>query len=281
MVGLHRLYVSCLDANLAGIWPLTLITENLRWLDKMTLGFESRLAESYAKNEPWSDVECNANTVWVGAIMKNEYNILDESEKTPLSLLKLKLHGLDLPAIIEGSIAVVIDLTKLRFLVLYSCGGLGEAFALLRVKDNNLEDTPGMTESLKHLTRLKLRHERTTPLFQSQLETFLATLPPLFSLQVLLEGCSEAQVLQPILKVHGKSLEVLVWDERRRRRSEVGQDTAVMLRGHAHLEAISSACPNLNSLGLSLDWHGLSNSEACRKAVRLDIQPIQPYADSI
>ena len=237
-----------------GNWPIQLVANNFSSLKELSLGFRALVARTYERDGTWSEDMYTPYTISLGNLMRKELREIDGPSKYPLRLRRLKLCGLDLRVIIHGRIGIHFYFRGLRTLVLHSCSGLSQGPTLLRNKDKGSSNPPGPINVFVNLRILQIRHEMTTPLFQIQLETFLTSLHPLVSLQILLEGTFPPQNVEPILKVHGRRLKYLVWDERSCRRTSARDDTTIMPVGFLRLGTISDMCPRLISLGLSLDW---------------------------
>ena len=255
---LSQLRLPCLDLGPCQDWPLRAITDNLVSLNHLALGFETMIAKAYANDEPQSDSVISDRTCELGDNMNNHFLSERPLPHAPLALNHLELIGLNLYRIINGSIGILFNVCPLKTLVIHSCSGISDAFTLLKVQDPILRHAAGLFGSFQNLKNLEFRYEISTPDHKSILETFVVSLPPLVSLQVLLDGCTQAHDLEPILKIHGKSLRTLVWDERSGRRLGTWEDTSIILEAgyneEKNLETIARQCPNLVSLGLSLNW---------------------------
>ena len=87
------------------------------------------------------------------------------------------------------------------------------------------------------------------------LKAFLINLAPLQILHILLEGFSEIEILEEVLKVHSCSLRSLIWDERNAARLTVQRDRSVFnIEDFLELKLISQYCTQLKAIGLSIKW---------------------------
>ena len=241
-----------------------MIACNVKSLRYLRVGFESMVVESYANSrDSVSDAMQRDNSTKFGEVIKRCKGS-DNRAELLLRLARLQVDGFDFHYLIEGRSGLRFDFSCLRCLALTSCCGLVEAFAILQISKTGSRNTSGVVGSLENLNSFKLRHERTTKIFQSQLETFLTSLRPLLSLQVILEGCSEPQDLTPILEIHGLRLQVLVWDERSSKRSTALHTTSITPYRNGHVHKIAEHCRRLKCLGLSLDWEVIEALEAWR-----------------
>ena len=158
--------------------------------------------------------------------------------------------------------ALDINFNSITQLRLESCPGLRQAFSLLK--------GPGVPSKLglDALEDLYVRRENPGRDFSSTFKRFLTSIRGLKYLRVLVDGAFQAQDLQPILKVHGQTLEGLVWDERSGPRTFLDLSTSVLpLRAaHGNLSLISQYCPHLRELGIPLDWKAIKE-RPCSKAV--------------
>ena len=82
----------------------------------------------------------------------------------------------------------------------------------------------------------------------------------------------------PVLEKHGKSLQTLVWDDRRRPRKDTNEDTSLFLRGN-NLNLIAQKCPNLRALGLSMRW-GIPQSATAQPVVRIPMRYLIQYFEA-
>lgn len=134
-------------------------------------------------------------------------------------------------------------------LILESCKDLPELFT----KQASLSEVDS-PDCMKKLRSLSIRYENSSNAFQAQLQSFLCQMHPLENLYILLEGEAEAQDLRPILAVHGKTLRCLVWEEREGRRVSIAKSRMTNSAGISHLQVISHLCPNLEELGVAINW---------------------------
>lgn len=194
----------------------------------------------------------SVNPAHFACVGKNiEVRCGDETGTGPiLDLSTLRLCGLDLKLLFQGLKRPLINFAYLTRLKFESCPNVVAALDLLRTSQLS---TPNPNR-LK-LQSFVLRCEIILPPFRAALEAFLCSLDGLWELQVLLEGSHTAQDLAPILRVHGKSLRILVWDERTGPRTSTRQSTTSVI-GTCHLKTISTFCRELTSLGIPLNWQG-------------------------
>ena len=254
--GLRRLEINSLALNQEDEWPLDLLTRNLDTLEFLSLGSETAVADRYTRQGAWSRTSSIDDTDKLGEVLSNKLQTVTVSKKPSLALKHLCLIGLNSYAVFKGRIGVTIQWQGLTVLRLYSCARLNSAIVILRRH-------PGM---LRNLKVLHVRQERGVDPMEPHLELFLACLPPLRSLQVLLEGETLPQNLAPILKIHGKSLRRLVWDQRRYRRTKSYQHVVIMPARYGFLPDIAAACPNLEHLGMSLDWRLLMGDDNSQRS---------------
>ena len=159
----------------------------------------------------------------------------------------------------------MIQLDHLRSLQLHSCPDLGIALLRRGREQQNYKYYPPLG---LQLIELSIRHENTSPKFESILQDFLCSLGGLQTLHVLLQGSFSSHYLDPILAVHGTSLRSLVWDERQgpRLKLDVGTMALYDSTRRGHLRTISRNCPKLRALGIALDWSILIDLELSEKA---------------
>ena len=176
----------------------------------------------------------------------------------PLAPETLHLCGFDFATILRFAHPHTIDLSNLHSLTLESCSGLCQAFASL-VPDQDLgaESLANMNFRPKHFF---IRQEIPCLSFQTNLEHFLCNIPGLTQLCVLLDGFPP-QKLGEILKIQGKSLQSLVWDERQLARTETGMSHHHFTTPMGRLVKIAKYCRRLTALGIALDWQAINGSE--------------------
>ena len=182
-----------------------------------------------------------------------------------MHLKSLSLCGLDLDSILTNSSYFSIDFNALQSLTLESCAGLEHALPKLMGPDVVHHETLGALR----LETFILRHECPYTFFAQALETFLLSLRPLKTLHILLENPSQACLPFESLKHHGKTLQSLIWDERRSPRSDVSADTSRIPDKFFHLKYIARYCTKLRALGITLDWEILASSDKIQQEVRL------------
>ena len=244
-----------------------MIACNVKSLRYLRVGFESLVVESYANSrDSVSDAMQRDNSTKFGEVMKRCKGS-DNRAELLLRLARLQVDGFDFHYLIEGRSGLRFDFSCLRCLAMTSCCGLVEAFAILQISKTGSRNTSGVVGSLENLNSFKLRHERTSTVLQSQLETFLTSLRPLGTLQVILEGCSKPQDLTSILKIHGPRLQILVWDERSGKRSTALHTTSIGHSAVGRLRNIAMYCRRLKYLGLSLPWETIATKKQWRYRV--------------
>lgn len=249
--------------------PDELLARNWQTLRNLHLGLENYIAEQYASDhaDPNFDQMTDGAgtsrdrstgvTSDCGNDVENKLLGLGHSTIPMLSLEELRLCGLDLGILALSPIATRVDFTNLTTLRLESCLDLDDTL-------RRLIESGGLSFGAKCVPRLKsflLRQERCSPLFRKRLGTFLCSFSGLQHLHVLLEGSATWRVLGPILILHGKSLQTLVWDQRSGPRIAPGASLSVYAKGFECLETISNLCPNLIGLGVPLDWNQISTQK--------------------
>ena len=247
-------------------WATELLTRNYQNLCHLRLGSDANIVTDYAIDGwfPFDEIG-RQNTDNVAVLMGDKTQDLNEPSTPVVRLESLSLVGLDLHAFANGSIAPVIDFNSLSILKLESCACLEAAFPLLTGSGSGKRKV----KSALRLHTLAIRHESTVNDFLRQLEIFLLSLKPLTHLHVLLEGHFTSDIeMQKILRVHGKLLRSLVWDERTEPRNGVRKQCALFPSEFENLELIAKHCPGLTALGISLDWKDLARSEENHKKVR-------------
>ena len=244
-----------------------LLARNHQNLRHLRLGSELDLVKEYANNG-YMDSNGTARfclTETFAEIMQKKVAALKEPSTPVVRLKSLSLIGHDLYAFAKGLVEPEIDFNCLSILTLESCENLEAAFPLL----GGLGDGRRKTKSALGLHTLAIRHENTSDDFLQGLEDFLVSLKPLAHLHVLLEGDYDGTIkMRKVLRVHGKSLRSLVWDERTGPRRDVHGDTTTFPDDHENLETVSKHCPGLKALGISLDWSDIACSEGNHKKVK-------------
>ena len=239
-------------------WAASMLARNAESLHKLNLGFTNRIAHDYAleRRPPYDEM----STLLANGVEKALAK-LGPDPLIHLSLESLTLCGFDFDSVVRGEIGLDIDFNNLTVLKLESCDGLSQALNLLAGQ----RDSPKL--ALGALDDFFLRLEEPVQNFSAGLETFLTSIRGLTSLQVLIDGASATQNIQPILKVHGESLRTLVWDERRGRRTKLGVSTSLLPFKFGNLKAISQFCRFLQVLAIPLNWEVISRSDENRRAV--------------
>ena len=257
--GLSELSIDSMDFDRGGsLWAARLLVENAETLDHLTLGLTTRIAYDYALNE--RPRYANMSTLFAADVKKG-LSELDLEPMLHLSLESLYLSGLDLGSVIRGEMAFDIDFNKIVELRLKSCPGLSQVLYLLTGQG----DSPKL--ALGALQDLYLRLENPDPNFITNLECFLKSVRRLIHLQVLIDKVSTVHDIEPILRIHGKTLITLVWDERCGRRTHLGVSSSLLSSKTGNLGVISRKCPYLTTLGIPLDWETISNSDKYHESV--------------
>ena len=239
-------------------WAASMLVTNAESLHDLHLGFTNRVTQDYTlERRPQYDE--------MSALLASDLaKIVSERGPDPpihLSLKSLSLCGIDFGSVVRKEISLDIDFNNLTMLRLESCAGLSQAFQLLtgQVDSSKL--------ALSALQDLFVRLEEPGLNFSASLETFLTSIRKLSYLQVLIDRASAFQNLRPILKVHGKSLHTLVWDERRGPRTQLGVSTSLLSSKLGNLKVISQYCRYLQILGIPLYWEAISSSDKHHLAV--------------
>ena len=244
-------------------WATELLARNYQNLRHLRLGSEVLLAKDYAKNG-YMIPDGSGDTVDLAELMDEKVEALNESSTPVVRLESLSLIGLDLHSFAEGAIKPVVDFNSLSMLTLESCACLEEAFPLLTGSGAGRRKA----KSALQLHTLAIRHENTADDFVRELEIFLLSLKPLAHLHILLEGAYTRDIkMEKVLRVHGRCLQSLVWDERSMPRGDVYFDTAVFPEEYETWELIAKHCPELKALGISLDWEDITGSDNKHKKV--------------
>ena len=170
-----------------------------------------------------------------------------------LQLETLHLIGLDfrkLTADSEAPFLELSELSRLKVLTLESCFIEGATLSLL-----SPQTALGLTWTPR-LQSFSLRYEKSDAAFQHQVRAFLRSFTGLVHLSVLLEGSGGSIDPDCFIKNHGRTLKTLVWDQRSKPRTLVGQPTSIPLDSSVRCcaGAIARGCPGLRELGLSLRY---------------------------
>ncbi len=253
---LHKLRLGSLrsrwgryESNLDRYWQTTLVARNCNTLRHLELGFETDAAEDFFGgpifDDEWTGPE---QTMIFGRMLKEECDYPNAS----MSLHSLKLINCDVDVLLNKKQWQSMDLRNLTKLVLEDCYGQ-EVFP----SSSHTSKKPEVTHCLPNLTTFTYRQKNLDRYERKQLKDFLCSLPRgLSDLSVLLDGTKKSVTLEPILRVHGKTLRTLVWDERSCRRTTLNHSGATYPSkdGVGHLSTISKACHGLIELGLTIDW---------------------------
>lgn len=253
--------------DLNGISATKLLLRNYQNLRHLRLGSEVDLAIEYARKgylDPGELQRVNATKAFA-KLAKSEVAALNEPSPPFLRLESLSLIGLNFLAFVGALIEPDIDFNSLSMLTLESCACLEAALPFLT---GAVTGKPKAKSSLR-LHTLAIRHENASSRCLRKLETFLLLLKPLANLHILLEGLYDEGIdMRKLLRVHGKSLQSLIWDERMGPRSDVQDDTSLLPDDHKDLTLIAKYCPGLKALGIGFDWQDIFESDKNHKKVR-------------
>lgn len=170
-----------------------------------------------------------------------------------LQLETVHLIGFDFRKLTTDSEAPFLELSelsRLEVLTLESCFIEGATLSLL-----SPQTALGLTWTPR-LQSFHLRYEKSDAMFQHQVRAFLGSFTGLVHLSVLLEGSGGYIDPDCFIENHGRTLKTLVWDQRSKPRTLVGQSTSIPL-DHSFrycIYAIARGCPGLRELGLSLPY---------------------------
>lgn len=258
-----ELYLRDLKTDVGANLPAALLARSFAYLTYLELSDETRVASKYQEKGILNEAEARTRAIYAGfgPAFAQDVNDgwLDDTHHGCFPKW-LKLCGLHLGILLLDEENAnnesknqypkpVFDLEELESLTMDSCFSVWSTFSEF-----------DCTQDLPALKSFSLRQENVSNDFKSGLERFLRILPGLQELQVLLEGVSMAQDLDRILDVQGPSLRKLVWDEREARRTTTSKSSTIFSISKSHLELVSLRCPNLEMLGLSLDWSKFTNS---------------------
>ena len=163
---------------------------------------------------------------------------------------------------------ICFDLSNVHTLVFESCSGLNEAFN--RFKKAIAADRTCQTTCKSKLKSLTIRHDQEQVGSLTDLCEFVCALSGLTHLSVLLDGY-DPQIIDPILRQHGKTLRSLVWDERRTSRIRADETVHTFITHIGRLCKIARHCPNLSALGMAFNWLSIIDNETYCERVR-DLQ---------
>ncbi len=249
--GLQRLAITDLNTEQSCEWPSKLIAHNRSTLRHLCLGIKNTIAREYATYSPPN------RGGFPGSFAEAVKGVLPANEQVLMPMLSLEtlvLYGLNLEEVATGALGLMIDFNCITVLKLDSCHGLEDAFPLLMGNDFQ-----SASQSVLRLTSFFVRHKDSSQNFAQHLATFLTSFTGLRKLVLLLEGQNQAMSKAPILEKHGKTLQKLVWDERRGPRNDTKTDTFLHLKDN-NLLLISVKCPNMMALGLPMRWDCLQAS---------------------
>ena len=214
-------------------WATKMVAQNAETLHHLGLGFTTRIAHDIAcgRSSPYNVMSSSFAVCLKDTVSKSCLEPLIH-----LSLKSLSLGGFDLGSVIRGEMALDIDFRNITKLRLESCSGLSQAFSLF------IGQADSSKLALGALQDLFLRLEDPDPNFSTGLESFLTSIRGLKHLQVLMEKIAAVHDIEPILKVHGKTLDTLVWDERSGPRKRLDVSTSRIPANLGHLKVISRNC---------------------------------------
>ena len=273
--GLRLLSIESMDLDRGGCeWAASMLFVNAESLRDLHLGFTNRIAHDYAlKRRPQHD---EMSALLASGLDKILSECSPEDPLIHLSLESLALCGFDfgsvVRSVVRNEIGLDVDFNNLTMLRLESCAGLSQAFQLLMGQADSsklaLSALQGLFVRLEEPVQdLFVGLKEPVQDFTPGLESFLTSIGGLTSLQVLIDGASATQDLEPILKVHGESLRMLVWDERRGRRTHLGVSTSLLPSKVGNLNVISQYCRCLEVLAIPLDWEAIRSSDEHHMAV--------------
>lgn len=245
--GLQNLSIRDLNIEQKCEWPSRLIIQNRETLRYLHLGVLSTVAQEYAMNPRPSQHTLPSS---FAEVAKKALPASEREAMPKMFLNTLGLYGLNLENIVGGATGLEVDFNSMTSLRLESCSGLIVAFDLLLQNDGSQTAT---LSALK-LTSFFVRHENGGQKFAQQLTAFLTSFTGLKHLGLLLQGQCQAMSKAPILEMHGKTLQTLVWDERKGSRHDTTGDPSLFGKDN-NLKLISLKCPNLTALGLPVGWY--------------------------
>ena len=252
--GMNSLSVQSMDLDRGGCcWAAAMIAENAESLSHLHIGFTTHIAHDFAlKRRP----QYRRLSTLFTADLKTSLSDFDRGDQLiHLSLESLWLCGLDIGNIVRGEMAFDIDFNNMTRLRLESCPGLSQAFSLF------IDPASSSKLALGALEDLFVRLEDPDANFSGNLESFLTAIRGLYHLSVLIDKALAVQDLEPILKVHGKTLDTLVWDERSGPRTHLDTSTSLLSTRFRNLRVISHYCPSLTTLAIPLSWEAISSSD--------------------
>ena len=249
MVGLRTLSISCLAASITGA---RLVAKNSSTLQELEIGLETAALNAYLRDTIHEEV-VDSNLTLTFCRLLPDYSDPAEVSVAYLKLRKLKVIGMDTRLLFGGPFRPLTDLSVLMTLTLESCHGLYNSFRSLANKTGS--------ESINRLPRLcslTIRQERVDHYYPTDsIASFLYSMSPLTTLHVLLSGISNYQRLKGILKVHGRSLKSLIWDQRFGRRYCMQDDRLIENKNQSleRLRNIADFRPHLVELGIPVTWN--------------------------
>ena len=257
MKGLQHVVITDLNIGQRCEWPSKLIVQTRDTIRHLHRGVVSTIAQNYAVHNRPAEYELPAS---FREIAEPELTANERDMMRMFSLETLGLYGLNFVNVVEGAIGLQIDFDSMTSLRLESCSGLNEAFTIL----TGYDASQNAALNALQLKSFFVRHEGVDQAFAQHLTAFLTSFTGLRHLCLLLEGHHQAMSKAPVLNKHGKTLQTLVWDERRRPRKDTNEDTSLILTGN-NLSLISQECPDLKALGLPIRW---KKSPASLRAVK-------------
>ena len=252
----------CRDAEYMR-WLAKVVARNYIALHHLELSCETEAAK-ICFGKPVADDE----RVRRGGIHTFVETLSDECKRSnaSIALTPLKLIYCDLAIILDDNFRPCLDLSSLTHLVLEDCHGM-DLKALEQFE--SLGCSPQGTHCLSKLTSFTFRKEYANRDYADGLEDFICALPGLRDLCVLMTRSENPRSLKTILRIHGKSLRTLVWDERSGQGSSIQRCPSKFYTKNTigHLSTISKACPELEELGLAIDWAIFRSSSGIKDKV--------------
>jgi len=212
---LHKLRIGSLTFELGRhesrrgeCWQGKLMAQNCKTLRHLELGFETDAAMDFLllpiANDDHADF---AQSRSFERTLREEFEAL----KASMSLNSLKVISWNVRRILSDKHWPTMDLRNLTKLVLEDCYALNEAFLLLSSFSTNPQDV----RCLLNLDSFTFRQKYGPQCIRKHLRRFICSLPRgLRDLSVLMDEVGFNMSTESILRVHGKTLRTLIWDER-------------------------------------------------------------------
>lgn len=245
---LVRLVLCDIDPWDACYWIVHLLLRNRSKLRELQIGYERELADDFAR-------AIRRSKVLVSGINNDFDSFLpsfkeDYKNKTALNLDTLRLINYDISDL-QFHGPRLFDIFQLQTLCIESCD-VGSAFYNAAVGLTKLK-----SGSALRLKTFRLRHEDPDDLIDQDLNAFLSSFSGLVHLSILLERSDLWFSVDSIIRHHGKTLETLVFDQRKGPQLSPDFDTHMIpipYLDNPHLTDICDGCPNLRELGISVGW---------------------------